>query len=679
MAENFTAKQRQIVARKMGYDGPMQGFDMFLNSSPSLASKFNAVTDKYVAKMAKGGMARKYAEGGDVLPAGYSYDAPPMGAYTTVMPKEGMVYAYSPTGERIQVPKSAGSPTTPPKVMPTPMPQQPAPQAGGVTGGGDVTYTPIGGKPIAGEPAAVTAALNPVTPEQIVRDSTAPPTAATSTIAQAAPATAAVAAPTAPASTVTTTAAAPAIQTALAGVAPATGQMTPEAIVQAQQGAVSQGALATAAQGTATKVVAPAERVAQAGEMVSGSGVDMARAEEALARSRAETAQGVVTDEMTVQGQLNKLMTDFDAGKPPPWAAATMRSATAMLAARGLGASSMAGQAIVQAALEAATPIAAADAKVFEQMGLQNLSNRQQMAMLSAQQRAAFIGQEFDQTFQTKVLNAAKISDIANMNFTATQQIALENARLAQTMDLANLSNQQAAVMANAATVANMDLTNLNNRQQAAVLNAKSFLEMDMQNLQNEQQTTLFKAQQITTALLSDTAAENASKQFNASSVNQSNQFNANLATQVSQFNTAQQNALTQFNADQTNSIGKFNAEAQNLRDQFNSTQRLVIDQSNVQWRREISTANTAAINAANYVNAQNLQAMTLAEYNNATQLYRDQIEMAWSSYEKEADRAVEIIKSQITSSATTSAAKQASNDSLWTAIGSLALRWALK
>ena len=669
MAENFTAKQKEVIARKMGYEGPMQGFDMFLNSSPALASKFNSVTNKYVAKMARGGVVRKYAEGGDVDKFGNPIaqsSGNPLGENST------QVVVYGPDGKAYgnpQIARAAG-------VTNYTMTQ---PQAGGVTGGGDVRYTDIGGKPIAGEPAAVTAALNPVTPEQIVRDSTAPATAATSTIAQAAPATAAVATPTAPASTVTTTAAAPAIQTALAGVAPAAGQMTPEAIVQAQQGTVSQGALATAAQGTATKVVAPAERVAQAGEMVSGSGVDMAKAEEALARSRAETAQGVVTDEMTVQGQLNKLMTDFDAGKPPPWAAATMRSATAALAARGLGASSLAGQAIVQAALEAATPIAAADAKVFEQMGLQNLSNRQQMAVLSAQQRAAFIGQDFDQTFQSKVLNAAKISDIANMNFTATQQIALENARLAQTMDLANLSNQQAAIMANAATIANMDLTNLSNRQQAAVLNAKSFLEMDMQNLQNEQQTTLFKAQQITTSLLSDAAAENASKQFNASSVNQSNQFNANLTTQVSQFNTAQQNALSQFNTDQANSISKFNAEAQNLRDQFNSTQRLVIDQSNVQWRREISTANTAATNAANYVNAQNLQAMTLAEYNNATQLYRDQVEMAWSSYEKEADRAVEIIKSQITSSATTSAAKQASNDSLWTAIGSLALRWALK
>ena len=66
-----------------------------------------------------------------------------------------------------------------------------------------------------------------------------------------------------------------------------------------------------------------------------------------------------VTEEMTTQGQLNKLLTNFDAGNPPPWAAASMRGVTAQLAARGLGASSMAGQAIIQATLEAALPIAA--------------------------------------------------------------------------------------------------------------------------------------------------------------------------------------------------------------------------------------------------------------------------------------------------------------------------------
>ena len=52
--------------------------------------------------------------------------------------------------------------------------------------------------------------------------------------------------------------------------------------------------------------------------------------------------------------------------------------------------------------------------------------------MLAAQQRATFIGQEFDQEFQARVANSARIGDIANMNFTADQQIALENGRAAK-------------------------------------------------------------------------------------------------------------------------------------------------------------------------------------------------------------------------------------------------------
>ena len=74
--------------------------------------------------------------------------------------------------------------------------------------------------------------------------------------------------------------------------------------------------------------------------------------------------------------------------------------------------------------------------------------------MLAAQQRAAVSWVEFDQEFQARVLNAAKISDIANMNFTAEQQVQLENSRIANTMNLNNLSNSQAMVMAEAAALA---------------------------------------------------------------------------------------------------------------------------------------------------------------------------------------------------------------------------------
>ena len=65
--KKFTNQQRAIIAKKMGYDGPMQGFDQFLESSPALKAKYSAVTNKYMEKMAKGGMVkRKYAVGGAV-------------------------------------------------------------------------------------------------------------------------------------------------------------------------------------------------------------------------------------------------------------------------------------------------------------------------------------------------------------------------------------------------------------------------------------------------------------------------------------------------------------------------------------------------------------------------------------------------------------------------------------
>ena len=80
--------------------------------------------------------------------------------------------------------------------------------------------------------------------------------------------------------------------------------------------------------------------------------------------------------------------------------------------------------------------------------------------MLAAQQRATFMGQEFDQEFQSRVQNSARIGDIANMNFTAEQQVQLENSRATNTMNLNNLSNSQAMVMAEASALAQMDSSN---------------------------------------------------------------------------------------------------------------------------------------------------------------------------------------------------------------------------
>ena len=517
-------------------------------------------------------------------------------------------------------------------------------------------------KPVPGLASKITAALNAATEEQKLATQLAPATATTAKQTLAGPA-ATAAAPTATtAAQMTASTATPDITTALADVEAAKGAVSSAAQVTAATQTPSTTALAglQGAQLDTAQQAALQTRTAQAGEMVSGSTVDQTRVEAELAKNVA--AQGTVTEDMTVQGQLAKLTANFDASNPPAWAAGSLRAAAAQMAARGLSASSMAGQAMVQAALEAATPVAAADAKVFQDMGLANLSNRQQIAVLTAQQRATFLGQEFDQNFQTRVLNAAKVSDIANQNFSAAQQVALENARLAQSVDLANLSNDQAVVMANAAQMATLETANLNNRQQAAVANAQAFLQMDMANLSNEQQTVLFKSQQLTNSMLADTAAANAAKQFNATSQNQTDQFFAGLTTQVAQFNATQTNAINQFNTDQANTIAKFNADVQNQRDAFNAQNRLVIDQSNAQWLREISTANTAATNAANTANAQLSQQMTLAEYNNMLQLYRDQMTFAWQSAQNDLDRATKISTAQISGNAQEGAAETSAN-----------------
>ena len=475
--------------------------------------------------------------------------------------------------------------------------------------------------------------------------------------------------------------AAPAVDAAVGAVqaAQANPQDPRAQVTAAQQTASSVGNL-QAAQGNAILINNPQQRQIQQGELISGTGVDATKAAQVTAQTQAAAASAQPSQQALVQGQLANLANQFTGTNPPAWAAGAIRVANAQMSARGLGASSLAGQAIVQAAMEASLPIAQADASIIAQFEQQNLSNRQQTAVLAAEQRAKFLGLEFDQTFQTKVQNAARVADVANMNFTAEQQIALENSRIANTMNLENLSNQQAMVIAEASALANLDLSNLNNRQQAGVQNAQSFLQVDMANLSNKQQTELFKAQQRIQGLFTDQAAENASRQFNASSQNQVDQFFANLANQVSQFNATQINAQGQFNAGQANTIERFNAELNNQRDQFNAQNQLVIAQSNAQWRREIATADTAAVNRANELNATNILDISKTAYDNLWQYYGDTMEWAWKSAENQIDRnnalAIAELDAKTQGDVAARQSKSAAGSAIGNLIGTLGSAW---
>jgi hypothetical protein len=286
------------------------------------------------------------------------------------------------------------------------------------------------------------------------------------------------------------------------------------------------------------------------------------------------------------------------------------------------------------------------------------------------------MGQEFDQAFQSRVANASKISDVANMNFTAEQQVALENSRAANTMALNNLSNEQAMVMSEASALANLDMANLNNRQQAAVQNAQAFLGMDMTNLNNQQQTEMFRAQQNVQALFTDQAAENAAAQFNAASENQTNQFFADLQTNVSKFNADQTNAVAQFDTSAVNATRQFNVGQDNAFKQFMVSNNLVVAQANAKWRQTAALTNQAAANERALYVAKEQNALSNAELDEIWQRERDEMDYVFNSYQNDQDRSNAIVLQKLAGESTLDAAKLQAEIGANQAIGKTFLDW---
>ena len=292
--------------------------------------------------------------------------------------------------------------------------------------------------------------------------------------------------------------------------------------------------------------------------------------------------QAQVTKEMTIQGQLENLSAQAEGGQIPSYATAAARAALSAMAARGLGASSMASGAVFNAILESQLPIAKADAQTFAQYGLANATNAQQ------------------------------------------------------------------ATLAKAAALSSLNMVNLSNRQQAAVENSKRFLQVDLANFEAAQQTELFNTKAQQDFMLSDQAADNAAKQFNATSKMQTDQFMANLANNISQFNTSQTNAMEKFNTGETNAMAKFNQQIEDQREQFNAQNQLVIEQFNKKWKQQIATTDNASQNFANEFNAKALLDISNTAYNNMWSHMSDLMEWAWTSGESGKDRLHELTLAEI-------------------------------
>ena len=346
------------------------------------------------------------------------------------------------------------------------------------------------------------------------------------------------------------------------------------------------------------------------------------------------------------------------------------------------------------AEMQMAADFLSKNAAFDQQMKLANLSNDQQMelANLTARNQADSESLSADQQTRLANLNTRMQTNITqgriaeNMGvalLSADQQRAVENAAMTARMDLTKFSAEQQIELANSKFMQTVELTDFNARQQSAIQNATSlasldmaavdqrtkleitqaqnFLQRDMANLSNEQQALILDTQVEQQRLLSSQAAENAARQFGATSDNQMTQFTENLGAQINQFNAQQQNAMEQFNASEKNRISaineansidaakfnnqltvqvdQFNEQMDLQRDQWNAANAQAIEQSNVQWRRQANTADTAATNAANQENAAKSFQISTADQNFVWQALRDDAAYLKQAYENEEQR----------------------------------------
>ena len=314
----------------------------------------------------------------------------------------------------------------------------------------------------------------------------------------------------------------------------------------------------------------------------------------------AKAAQGDVDSLATVEGQLSKLMKQFDDGTPS-WAAGAIRAANATMSARGLGTSSMAGAAILQAAMESAIPIAQADAKTYADMGLKNLDNRQQIAIANAAAQQGLQLKNLDNEQQANLQKSVNAFGLQTQNLSNRQAAEVANAQIRATLQGQNLSNMQQSNIATAARFAEAANINLNNKQQAAMQDNSNALQTNLAELSAAQSAY------ITSANLA--AALQGQVLSNEQQVAISNAARYSEAANI-EFTAQQQNAIHNSKLMQTIGLAELSAtQAATLQ---NAAQVASMDLANLNNRQQAAVQNAKAFLEKDLTNLNNEQQMAV-------------------------------------------------------------------
>ena len=321
----------------------------------------------------------------------------------------------------------------------------------------------------------------------------------------------------------------------------------------------------------------------------------MTAAQGALSPGALATAQTTTMDpQATTQYQMGQLMSSIQAGQPlPPWAAPQVRKVSAIMQQRGLGASSMAAAAMVQAVTESGIEIAKQDADKYATLQLANLSNKQ----------------------QAELQNAVAVANMDTANLNNRQTAAVQNAKTFLAIDTQNLTNQQASATVNYQSAVQMKLSDQAAENAALQFNAKSSTEVDMFFSELGSQIESANKQRAASV-----------DQFNVNQKGAMDQFNASMEASRQQFNSSMQSTIDQSNAAWRRQINTSNTSAQNVANQQNVQTLLGLNQNSLNnlWQLYRDQASWTMQTTTNELDRAHNAAMQAAQIDAASSSYDD-------------------------------------------------------
>jgi len=319
-----------------------------------------------------------------------------------------------------------------------------------------------------------------------------------------------------------------------------------------------------------------------------------------------QAAIAALPEEALVSAQMQSLLGGMESGVIPAWARPAVSAVEQKLASRGLGISTVGRDALFNAVIQTALPMAQSNAQALQANAAQNLTNQQQSNIEAAR------------------LNATrKLSNLSNQQTSASQ-----TAQFAQNLKVLQSQQNQEATLLSAQNQQQTNVQNLQNRQRTAELQSQNQQQINSQELGNSQQIELAELE-----------IKNQTEQQNMTAVNQERLAEFQVASDFLAKNAGfkQQMELANLTNDQQMRLANLSSRNQAGSENLSAEQQTELANLNVKMQTNITSANLAAEMNVAQLNVDQQRAITNATTQSKIDLTKfstaQQVELANSAF----------------------------------------------